>query len=125
MYAQSHHTCLHLYMHTRAHSAREFMAFTSEVLVGRTAAGQRQTVKEQGTLVEFTRHSPFPTGLHCWYRCTVMSGVTFKAFIFLDCRSTYHHTSALHYMSTLPVKICHRLALTDEWLWVMSATNNW
>ena len=43
-----------IYMCTRAHSAREFMAFTSEVLVGRTAAGQRQTVKEQGTLVELT-----------------------------------------------------------------------
>ena len=29
-------------------SVREFMAFTSDVLVERTRAGQRQTVKEQG-----------------------------------------------------------------------------
>ena len=49
-----------IYMYTRAHSAREFMAFTSEVLVGRTAAGQRQTVKEQGTLVELTLATHHP-----------------------------------------------------------------
>ncbi len=29
-------------------SVREFMAFTSEVLVQRTSPGQRQSVKEQG-----------------------------------------------------------------------------
>ncbi len=31
-------------------SVREFMAFTSEVLVERTQPGQRQTIKEQGTV---------------------------------------------------------------------------
>ena len=30
-------------------SVREFMAFTSELLVERTQAGQRQAVKEQGS----------------------------------------------------------------------------
>ena len=61
-HAQSTQTRTHActYMHTCTHSAREFMAFTSDVLVGRTAVGQRQTVKEQGTLVHLThgtRHS--------------------------------------------------------------------
>ena len=35
---------------------REFMAFSSEVLIDRTAAGQRQSVKEQGTSCMIDTH---------------------------------------------------------------------
>ncbi len=31
-----------------AYSVREFMAFTSDILVEKTGVGQRQSVKEQG-----------------------------------------------------------------------------
>ena len=39
------------------HRVREFMAFTSEVLVERTAVGQRLTVKEQGMLHTYYGHT--------------------------------------------------------------------
>ena len=37
-----------VYCGSTLYSVREFMAFTSDVLVGRTGPGQRQSVKEQG-----------------------------------------------------------------------------
>ena len=44
------------------YSVREFMAFTSDILVEKTASGQRQSVKEQGTGSTITTLSP-----HCLY----------------------------------------------------------
>lgn len=41
-------TCLYVSVLAHCSRVREFMAFTSDVLVSKTQAGQRQTVKEQG-----------------------------------------------------------------------------
>ena len=46
-----------MHIHVHCHSVREYMVFTSDLLVGKTAVGQRQTIKEQGTRQLATQHS--------------------------------------------------------------------
>ena len=93
---------------------REFMAFTSDVLVERTRAGQRQSVKEQGVFINWimshcalvvdsevlSETSANHVILHCWLVVLVCFHITCTYCMCVHTTHTHTHTHAHTHMHT-------------------------